>query len=186
MQSYIDDFYNFIGRWRTDYCVGSPMPESFRKKCSELFEYIYKNDNFQNSKVKNNTIIYRAIDISNIIYCNKKFNLDDLYYSFSKDIEGIQGFCSFDKYLKNGKFILLECESIDALDYEKLLDYLYEDYNPSTDRYSKEHEVVSRLNKQSIKNIYYIRQLSDLENLDQCHHLALEDFKKSNLKKLIK
>ena len=101
-----DYFYDMIARWKRDYCVGSPMPENFRKNCSGLFEHICKNGNFQSSKVKNNTLIYRAIDISNIIYYNKKFNLDDLYYSFSKDIEGIKNFCSFNKYLKNGKFIL--------------------------------------------------------------------------------
>lgn len=179
-----DYFYSMIERWRRDYCVGHPMPNRFREDCSKLFECIYRNKNYLECVMNNSIIIYRAIDPSNIIYYNRKFSLDNLYYSFSRDIEGIKNFCSFDKYLKNGKFILLECESMDALDYEKLLDYLYEDYKP--DRYSKEHEVVSRLNKQSIKNIYYIRQSSDLEKLDQCHHLALEDLKKSNLKKLIK
>lgn len=179
-----DYLYDMIERWKRDYCVGHPMPNKFREECSKLFECIYRNKKYSKCIVSRNTTLYRAIDPSNIVYYNHQFSLDDLYYSFSRDIEGIKNFCSFNKYLKSGKFILLECESIDALDYEKLLDYLYEDYKP--DRYSKEHEVVSRLNKQSIKNIYYIKQLSDLENLDQCYCLTLKDLKKSNLKKLIK
>jgi hypothetical protein len=81
---------------------------------------------------------------------------------------------------------LLECSALNAIDYEKLLSVLYSDYNKEQDRYSNEHEVVSVLNNDCIKNIYYIKNLEDLYHLDNCLKLAYNELNKKDIKNLLK
>lgn len=181
-----DYFYDMIERWRRDYCVGSPMPKSFRKNCSQIFNQIFETKDFSDCAVDNGRLIYRAFNLDGIMFYNEKFTCDGLYYSFSKDLEGIYNFCSFDKHLKSGDFILLECKSFNALDYEKIMFTLYEDYDLNKDRYSKEHEIVSILNSDLIQNIYYIRELDSLSDLNSCLKLNKSDITKTRLKKLLK
>lgn len=117
------------------------------------------NPDFNHIKLKDGIIIYRAINIDDFLLYNKKFQLDSLYYSFSKSLNGLYSFCSLEKHLKRGGFILLLSKSNSALDFNTLMDYCYLNFQS---RYSDEEEVVSKLEKKDLLNIYFIKKLSDL------------------------
>lgn len=181
------DFIDALIRWQRDYCIGSRMPKSFREFCSKGFEGVFQNPNpdFKNIKVKDETAIYRAINIDGFLYYNRKFQLDSLYYSFSKSLNGLYSFCSLEKHLKGGNFILLISKSNSALDYNKLMNYCYPGFQS---RYFKEEEVVSKFEQDNLLTIYFIKKLSDLlEYENKGITLNFQDIdNKKRLKQLIK
>lgn len=168
--------------WRTNYCAGSPMPRSKRKEYSTGFAKIYKL--LPSMHYNKTNSIFRVLDPINLIYAEDTFRLDNLYYSFSSDLEGIRYFCEHDKHFKCGKFILLEALPTQALDYQKLLEGSYEDYSAEKDRYAKEHEIVSQLTERSLLNVYVL-SLDALENYKQ-YSVPIADIKDtSKLKALV-
>ena len=181
------DFIDALIHWQEDYCIGSKMPRSFREFCSKGFEFLFQdlNPDFKNIKLKDGTIIYRAINIDDFLYYNKKFQLDSLYYSFSKSLNGLYSFCSLEKHLKGGNFILLVSKSNSALDYNKLMNYCYSGLQS---RYFEEEEVVSKFERDNLLTIYFIKELSDLlEYENKGIALNFQDIdNKKKLKQLIK
>ena len=181
------DFIDALIHWQRDYCIGSKMPKSFREFCSKGFESVFQNPNpnLKHIKLKDETIIYRVINIDGFLYYNRKFQLDSLYYSFSKSLNGLYSFCSLEKHLKGGNFILLISKSNSALDYNKLMDYCYSNFQS---RYSDEEEVVSKLERDDLLTIYFIKELSDLlEYENKGIALNFQDIdNKKKLKQLIK
>lgn len=176
-------FIDALIHWQEDYCIGSRMPRSFREFCSKGFEQMFQNPNpdLKNIKLNDGTIIYRAINIDDFLYYSKKFQLDSLYYSFSKSLNGLYSFCSLEKYLKRGGFILLVSKSNSALDYNELMDHCYSNFQS---RYSDEEEVVSKLEKADLLNIYFVKELSDL--LDYKNKGIILNFQDINSKKKLK
>ena len=173
---------DLLQRWRTDYCAGSPMPDLFRENISIGFNQVYQQR--EDLRYTSELNLYRVLDPT-LLVLGRPFKLNDnLYYSFSADLDGIRYFCSKDKHFKSRKFILIEAKHQEALDYQKLLKDYYLDYNAANDRYAKENEIVSKLSSHNLVGIYLV-DLTTLADYAQ-YELSIEYLYDSNkLKTLI-
>ena len=151
---------DILQEWITVYCAGCKMPKNFRKDASKFFNTVYNDckDNSEYSDItKVNSVIYRVQSLNK--YSNNPIILfDDLYYSFSNDIAGIQRVIELDSYLKSD-IIIIESKPQAAINLNALLQQVYE--NPKS-MYTSENEIVSKMSLKNIINIYYLRNSADI------------------------
>ena len=92
------DLYEICEKWQSLYCAGHPMPKSFRKEASEYFSQIFKNNTKKATKLRHyNSPIFR---VATILHYDSLLNFDDLYYSFSSNLQGVKQFAIKDKNVR--------------------------------------------------------------------------------------
>ena len=148
--------------WQSLYCAGSPMPKVFRQKASEYFNKIFTCDRPELQGFKyNKSDIFRVIKTP---YKGKLLDFDDLYYSFSSEINGVEQFATKDKNVRFDLFLII-ATPLEAIDFNMLGNDLFEGFNES--KFYEEKEVVSKLSFQTIKEIYYLKNATDIERYPQ-------------------
>lgn len=151
------DEWSICERWQFGYCAGSPMPKYFRQIASEYFSMIFKDEREERKNFKYfGKTIYRAVippDSGSLI----KF--DNLYYSFSKNVDGLKQVVIKDKCLRSDIFII-EAQPLDAVDFQVIVNNLFGEFPKN--RYYKENEVVSKLTIDSIISIYFLSNANDI------------------------
>lgn len=162
----IERFYSVLYKWINVYCSGCKMPLYFRKEASSIFKLIRSNTEEFKSCSK---LIYR---IQLIDKNSKVLNLDDLYYSFSDDLEGIKEVIHFDRNLYNN-LILIIARPLEQINLFELCCDVYESY---TSRYDGEHEIISLLTKENLVEVFYLENKNDLNNYKEtCKSVDLND-----------
>lgn len=152
----LSDIYK---KWKTQYCAGSPIPLYFRTEASQHFSFVFnsKDKNYNSCKYQEQ-FIYRVIATP---HEGKLISFDNLYYSFSADIQGVKNFAIHDKNIRNDLFLII-AKPVMALDFNTLGNILFENFNQS--KFYSENEVVSKLKKSTIFAIYYLQEADDLDN----------------------
>ena len=151
-------------KWIYEYCSGSRMPKEFREEASDYFQKVYKkaNDNSDLcSLLKTNEYIYRVQSFD--VDTRKMIEFDDLYYSFSNDINGLYEVVRKDKYLKTN-IVLIMAIPKEPINMNELLNLYYDDYRS---RYTKENEIVSKMDMENVIGIWFLKNASDLLSYDQ-------------------
>lgn len=149
-----------LTQWIEAYCAGYKMPDYFREEATNYFNRVYKicqNHPELLNILKTNETILRVYSFN--YGKNTLLYFDEMYYSFSNDIDGIKNVVDFDKNLKTDIFIV-EAKPRDAINLTELLNTIYENYQS---RFLCENEVISKLYKDDILNIYFIKNCSELE-----------------------
>ena len=155
MTNNIDIFDDVLYKWIHAYCSGSKMSLEFRTEASKMFKLIRsKTEDFKSC----NSIIYR---IQAIDEYEKVFRFDDLYYSFSNDIEGLKEVIHFDRNLHND-LILIIAKPLNQINLFELCNDIYENYSS---RYDGEHEILSQIEKGNVEKIYYLKNKDDILDL---------------------
>ena len=174
--------FDYFEKWQSGYCAGVKMPDFFRIAFTNFFDSSYDRlIKLENLDFSATSLIFRVInfDADRLIFNN-------LYYSFSKDIKSVNQVIKFDRNLRDTKCLLLICKPVQAIDFNKLGDYLYEDY-ANRNRYAKENEVVSKFNYDSLYEAYIIPNSNEIEKYKELGiRLNLEDLKKFSFKQLLK
>lgn len=148
--------------WQSLYCAGSPMPKDFRQRASEYFNKIFTSNLPELQNFKYNTPdIFRVVKTP---YEGKLLYFDDLYYSFSAEINGVKQFATKDKNVRSDLFLII-ATPLEAIDFNILGNDLFENFNKS--KFYEEKEIVSKLSFQTIKEIYYLRNAMDIEQYSQ-------------------
>lgn len=156
------DFYDFINHWIGDFCAGSKMPIDFRKQGTMLFAKLYNTCTQEEKWFKicnSNEIIYRVQTLDEGF--EKVIDFNNLYYSFSNDLDGLANVIKYDKNLRTEGILIIESKPNEAINLNELLNDMYEDYSS---RYTCENEIISRLDRKSAKSIYYLKGLTDCLN----------------------
>lgn len=151
------DVWSIYERWQSGYCAGTPMPKDFRKVASKYFSMIFENEREELKIFKYfGETIYRAIIPP---YSGSLIKFDNLYYSFSKNLDGLKQAVVKDKHLRFDIFII-EARPFDAIDFQVLGNDLFKEISKS--RYYKENEVVSKLTIDNIISIYFLSDANDI------------------------
>lgn len=166
--------------WKSLYCAGSPIPKSFRQEASEYFNKIFTSNlpRLQNFKY-NKSDIFRVVKTP---YKGKLLYFDDLYYSFSAEINGVERFAIKDKNVRFDLFLII-ANPLEAIDFNMLGNDLFENFNQN--KFYGEKEVVSKLSFQTIKEIYYLRNATDIEQYLQKGILIKKKDLNFSIKKLV-
>lgn len=155
---------NIIDEWQSQYCSGSKMPIDFRKSASKVFADIYVNadkEELLEYKLKEcNNILYRAISCNKYESERKLINFDNLYYSFSNDLYGLKEVIKCDRYLRSD-ILIIESKNHNGLNYNNIGNYLYKNYLDVC-RYRKENEIVSKLTKDDLISIYFLKHSDNI------------------------
>lgn len=156
----MSDLYSIIEQWTGVYCAGATMPESFRKDASFWFDKVFKLCKEQSlaNVIYSNDNIYRIHVLQIDASCIIKYN--NLYYSFSNDIDGLIQLARKDKFLKNN-LIVIEYKPLNPINLNNLLDNMYVGYKSI---YTSENEILSKLSKSNVINIYYLKEGKDICN----------------------
>lgn len=101
------------------------------------------------------------------LYEESLLKFDDLYYSFSSNLEGVKQFATKDKNVRYDLFLII-AKPIEAIDFNLLGNDLFENFNMS--RYYAENEIVSKLNLNAIDSVYYLK---NAENIDDYQHHSI-------------
>lgn len=156
----MSDLYSIIEQWVGGYCAGTTMPESFRKEATFWFDKVFalcKNNSYSKI-IKSNNTIYRVQSLSTDENCIMKY--DNLYYSFSNDIDGLIQVARKDKFLQND-LIIIEYKPLNPINLNNLLDNMYVGYKSI---YTSENEILSKLSKSNVMSIYYLKEGKDICN----------------------
>lgn len=168
--------YEILDKWTGVYCAGCKMPKKFRAEASNIFNIIYVksvNNKEASSFTKTNKKIFRVYGID---YGNKRplIEFDNLYYSFSNDIDGIKSVINHDSYLKSD-IIIIEAKPRNAINLTALLNDLYVNYSSM---YLSENEIVSKLHFEDILSVYHLNKSINLDNYKEYGTpIDLEDVK---------
>lgn len=155
----MSSLFDIYKKWKTQYCAGSPIPLCFRTEASQHFSFVFNNkDKNYNSCKYQKQFIYRVIATP---YEGKLISFDNLYYSFSTDIQGVKNFAVHDKNIRSDLFLII-AKPIMAIDFNALGNTLFENLNQN--KFYSENEVVSKLKKSTILAIYYLQEADDLDN----------------------
>ena len=158
----MQDIRNIFNEWQGAYCKGYPMPQWFRKEASKVWTKIYyiaKEDTQPSPVLQTPSQIYRVLDASNLKQ-KPILRLDELYYSFSQNIEDVKYFCDHDGELTRPLLLIIAKPSF-ALNYNNLGVELYENFLDNS-RYANENEIISRLTYHTLLEIYYLKSKEDL------------------------
>ena len=159
----MSDLYSIIERWIDEYCAGSIIPKTFRVEASFWFDKTFELCQKQslNNIIDANEIIYRIqtlhADDDCVIKC------DDLYYSFSNDLYSLKQVVKKDKQLKSN-LIIIEYKPLRPINLNNLLDDMYVGYESI---YTSENEILSRLSKENIISLYYLKNNEEFSNYKQ-------------------
>lgn len=156
----MSDLYSIVEQWTGGYCAGAIMPKTFRIEASFWFDKTFelcKRESLT-SIIDTNNIIYRIQTLETKEKCVIKY--DDLYYSFSNDINGLKQVIRKDSYIKSN-LIIIEYKPLKPINLNNLLDDMYVGYKSI---YTSENEILSKLSKSNVKNIYYLKDSKDICN----------------------
>lgn len=88
---------------------------------------------------------------------------DDLYYSFSNDIDGLKQVIRKDSYLKSN-LIIIEYKPLKPINLNNLLDDMYVGYKSI---YTSENEILSKLSKDNVISLYFLKNSNEISNYKQ-------------------
>ena len=155
------DLKDILYHWQYDYCSGCHMPESFRQTASNAFSEAFLEcgglKEYEHA-YKTNSVIYRVHGLNSEDESILKF--DGLYYSFSNNIAGLNKVVKFDKNLTYS-LIIIEAKPQDALNFNELHNEVFGFY---PEKFAKENEILSKLSKSNVINIYYLKDSKDIFN----------------------
>ena len=154
---------SIFNEWQGAYCKGYPMPQWFRKEASKMWIKMYyeaKEDIQPFPVLQTPSQIYRVLGVSSLKQ-KPILRLDELYYSFSQNIEDVKYFCDHDGELA-GPLLLIIAKPSFAVNYNHLGIKLYGKEFIETSRYTAENEIVSRLTSHTLLEVYYLNSKEDL------------------------
>ena len=144
----MNTLFYYFEKWQSQYCAGSKIPRWFREEFTSLIDLNYEGA-LKDFKYKNKNI-FRIINLD-----ENKLIFNDLYYSFSSNLKGIQEVIKYDTNLKKSYLFLLICKPLYAINFNKLGEALYEHYKEI--KYAKENEIISKLNFDNLLEIYLLK-----------------------------
>lgn len=167
MNNYYND-YNILIEWQTAYCCGYKMPISFRERASVYFEEIYDkfkmSDDTTQNFVRCNKVLYRVVSLNRYEDRRDLLIFDNLYYSFSNDIIGIESVIKKDRFLRNNVLIIQSLPN-KPINYNRLMGNLSENYEDKS-YYCDENEIVSKCEYDDIVGLWFLRNSQNILNYE--------------------
>ena len=149
-----DYIYNIIEQWQSGYCAGAPMSNEFRLKATEIFALFY-NCQSRHKFTQTPDYIYRVIEGEYI----PNNTIQNVYYSFSRDLESVITFASKDKRLHSDISLIIATPKY-GLNFNAIMYELYENYGEQN-RYYNENEILSYIDN-NITSIIHFNTLQEL------------------------
>lgn len=154
--------------WQTMYCCGHKMPISFRERASVYFEEIYDKLKMGDDTIQNfvgcNEVLYRVVSLNRYEDRRDLLIFDNLYYSFSNDIIGIESVVKKDRFLRNNVLIIQSLPN-KPINYNRLMGDLFENYEDES-RYCDENEIVSKCEYKDIVGLWFLRNSQNILNYE--------------------